>query len=96
MMNRQRRIMYMINPDGLVFSRVGSEVAIPVLDFGGMNPKNNYEMNYSLEKFDVIKVAGELNHCIGTRKIPVEIKNKHREFWGMKPLKPLKPLKIKA
>jgi hypothetical protein len=77
----------MIDPDGHVFSRVGSEVAIPVLDFDGMKPENNYEMNYQLEKFDVIKVAVELSHCIGTRKIPTALKNIHRKFWGMKQLK---------
>jgi hypothetical protein len=85
-MSRQRRITYMINPQGVVYSRVDDEVAIPVLDFEGMKPENKYEMNYNLEKFKVIKVAGELGHCVGTRKIPVEVKNKHREFWGMKPL----------
>lgn len=77
----------MIDPDGYVFSRVGSEVAIPVLDFERMKPENGYATNYNLEKFDVIKVAREINQCKGTRKIPVEIKNEHRKFWGMKPLK---------
>jgi len=87
MMNRYKTITYMVNPDGYVYSRVGSEVAIPVLDFEGMKPENNYEMKYDLEKFNVTTVAGELFHCIGTRKIPIEVKNHHRKFWGMKALK---------
>jgi len=76
--------------EGNVYSRVGSEVAIPVLDFDGMKPENNYETNYNLEKFPVLEVASDIINSVGTRKIPIEIKNKHRKFWGMKPLKPLK------
>ena len=86
-MSRQRRIMYMIDTrEGLVYSRVDSEVAMPVLDFKGMKSENNYEMNYNLEKFKVLDVASSLINSIGTRKIPTEIKNQHRKFWGMKPL----------
>ena len=86
-MSRQRRISYMIDPEtGMAYSRVGNEVAIPVLDFDGMKPENRYETNYNLEKFNVLHIASHLNQCIGTRKIPVEIKNRHREFWGMKRL----------
>jgi len=77
----------MISPDGYIFSRVGSEVAIPVIDFDGMKPENNYEIKHNLEKFDVLTVAREVGHCIGTRKIPIEVKNHHRKFWGMKELK---------
>lgn len=87
-MSRQRRILYMIDPDtGMVGSRVNSEVAVPVLDFKGMTSENGYETKYNLEKFDVIQVASSLSSCIGTRKIPTDIKNYHRKFWGMKPLK---------
>ena len=87
-MSRDRRITYMIEPDmGMVYSRVGSEVAIPVLDFAWMTSENGYETNYPLEKFNVLSVAHDLQHVKHTRKIPVEIKNEHRKFWGMKPLK---------
>jgi len=88
-MSRDRRIItYMIEPDmGLVYSRVGSEVAIPVLDFAGMTSENGYETNYPLEKFNVFSVARHLGYVIHTRKIPIEVKNEHRKFWGMKPLK---------
>ena len=77
----------MVNAEGHVYSRVGSEVAIPVLDFAGMRSNNNYAINYNLEKFDVIHVAFEINRATGTRKLPLKIKNIHRKFWGMKPLK---------
>lgn len=82
-----KTITYMVNAEGQVYSRVGSEVAIPVLDFAGMRPDNNYATNYNLEKFDVIHVAYDLNKAVGTRKIPLKIKNIHRKFWGMKPIK---------
>ena len=86
-MSRQRRITYMIDMEGLVYSRVGSEVAIPVLDFEGMTPENNYATIYNLKKFNAIEVAKDLQNVIHTRKIPIEIKNEHRAFWNMKPLK---------
>lgn len=87
-MSRQRRIEYMIDRDtGLVWSRVGSEVAIPVLDFAGMKPENSWMMNYSLEKFSIYH-QGVINAwVIHTRKIPLKMKNFHRKFWGMKPIK---------
>ena len=87
-MSRFRTIQYMIDRDTeMVWSRVNSEVAIPVLDFGGMKPENNWMMNYSLEKFSVLH-QGVINaNVICTRKIPIKIKNFHRKFWGMKPLK---------
>lgn len=72
---------------GLVWSRIGSEVAIPVLQFDQMTPQNNFNTVYELEKMDVIHTAGQAyNSVVWTRKIPIEIKNRHRKFWGMKSL----------
>jgi len=87
-MSRFRTIQYMIDPDlDLVWSRVGSEVAIPVVQFDKMTPENRYSVPLELEKFNALDVAGQLNNVIRTRKINVGIKNIHRKFWGMKPLK---------
>jgi len=81
-----RIITYMIDKEtGLVFSRVGGEVAVPVLDYKGMTPENNFKTNYYLEKislFDVYPYCS-LKH---TKKVPIELKNRHRKFWGMKTL----------
>jgi len=78
-----KTITYMIDADlGNVMSRVGDEVAVPVLDFEGMTPDNGYAMTYNLEKFSVFDL-GHYN-IIHTRKIPISMKNKHRKFWGMK------------
>jgi hypothetical protein len=82
-----KTIQYMLNPEtNFVYSRVGSEIAMPVLDYDGMKPENNYKTRYNLEKCDVIQVCHELKNVIHTRKIPQRIKNIHRKFWGMKPL----------
>ena len=89
-MSRYKTITYMISPDGHIYSRVGSQIAIPVLDFAGMKPENNYVTNYSLEKFEALSCASDINNSIHTRKIPVEMKNLHRKFWGMKPIKELR------
>ena len=85
---RQNRIRYGIDKDtGLVISQsfLEHKIAIPVLDFVGMNPKNNFTTKTRLEKFDILQLAHM--SVIWTRKILTEHKNIHREFWGMKPLK---------
>lgn len=83
-----KTIKYGIDSDtGLVWSRVGSEIAIPVLQFDKMTHQNNFQTIYELEKMDVIEVAGQAYNSVKwTRKIPVELKNRHRKFWGMKKL----------
>lgn len=87
-MSRYCTIKYMIDPDeGMVYSRIGDEVAIPVLDWEGMKPENRYKTSYNLEKFHVRDLVGCYGHLIKTRKIPQAIKNMHRKFWGMKKLK---------
>lgn len=83
----QRRITYLVEGEsGAVYSRVGDEVAIPVLLWDKMTPANCFEPSYRLEKFKVLVVADSLVNLLRTRKIPVEIKNIHRRFWGMRPL----------
>lgn len=83
-----RTIMYGIDRNtGLVWSRVGSEVAVPILQYDKMTPENNFQPTYELEKMDVIQTAGQAYNSVKwTRKIPVELKNRHRKFWGMKEL----------
>lgn len=80
-----RTIQYGVADSGLVYSRVGSEVAFPVLDYDKMTPKNSYTMNYHLEKDDILCLVHV--HLTWTRKVPTWLKNKHRAFWGFKSLK---------
>lgn len=80
-------IQYAIDTEtGLVISRVGSELAWPILDYDGMWPDNNYTMKYHLEKLS-ITASYCRNLLKWTRKIPKAIKNTHREFWGFPLLK---------
>lgn len=85
---RNKTITYAIDGDtGCVVSRVGSEVAIDVLDFEGMSPKDNYETKYNLEKHSVYDTLRYMPALKWTKKIPIEVKNRHRNFWGMPSLK---------
>jgi hypothetical protein len=82
-----RIITYAVEEDsGIVYSRVGSEVAIPVLDYEGMTPANNFATRYELEAFSIYAIPrwGALKW---TKKIPTALKNRHRAFWGFKPLR---------
>lgn len=64
---------------GLTWSRVGSEVAVPIMDY----PNETTH----LEKYTVYQMTHHFEGLKWTRKIPTSLKNYHREFWGMKPLK---------
>lgn len=83
-----RQITYAIQADsGHIYSRVGSEVAVPVLEFDKMRPENNFAATYHLEKFPIHSLIHEWYLLTWTKKIPLELKNRHREFWGMPKLK---------
>ena len=87
-MSKNQTIQYAVNTeDGTVISRVGSEIALPVLQYGKMQPKNNFNTEYELEKIDVIHLSRCWNEYKWTRKIPLNVKNMHRKFWGMSELK---------
>jgi len=90
-----KHIQYGIEEEtGLVYSRVGSEVAVPVLDFeaigqggGGFAPGDfRGPTRYDLEKCPLRELYYEYEHIRWTRAIPVEIKNLHRRFWGFPPV----------
>ena len=81
-----KQITYAIDMDtGHVWSRVGNKFAIPILDFEGMKPENNFSIKYDLGLVDVLGCYR--NTLIYTKKIPVEVKNYHRAYWGMTSLK---------
>jgi hypothetical protein len=88
-----RVISYAVEYDsGLVYSRVGNECAVPVLDFeaigrggDGFEPGDfRGPMRYELTKMSVYEV--NFSDLRWTRHVPVRVKNLHREFWGFKPL----------
>jgi hypothetical protein len=88
-----RQISYGVDEDGLVYSRVGSEAAVPVLDFEAIGQGGDgYEpgdfrgpTRYTLEKTTVYELRFE--GIRWTKNIPVEVKNVHRVFWGFRPLR---------
>lgn len=84
---RRKTIQYMVESSGTVWSRVGDKVALPVVDYDGMTPENNYRLDYKLEAFSVFDAGVRLVELTGTRKIPLRLKNFHRKFWGMTPIK---------
>lgn len=72
-----RTIQYAIDQEtGLTWSRVGSEVAVPVLNY----PADDY----TLVKMSVFYSGAQALKW--TRKLPISLKNYHREFWGMSKL----------
>lgn len=90
-----RIITYAVDEDGLVVSRVGDELAWPVLDFDAIGKGGDgYEpgdfhgpTRVHLEKFSLHGLhSSEYARLRWTKKIPIELKNAHREFWGFKPL----------
>jgi hypothetical protein len=84
-----RIIQYAIHKDdGLVISRVGNEVAWPVLQFQEFGKDGNFTgpLPYALESSPVLDIGREWQRLKWTKKIPVDLKNKHRAFWGFKPL----------
>lgn len=87
-----RRIIYAIDEDtGLVCSRVGSEIAYPILDYVKIGQDGDFSgpLNYYLEKFSVLELAETSAYARlrWTRQLPIEVKNIHRAFWGMPLLK---------
>ena len=83
-----KNITYAIDKNtGQVYSRFGNNIAIPILDYEGMTPQNNFKTNYFLESHSVHVMADIWTVLTWTKKIPVNIKNIHRTFWGMKPIR---------
>ena len=83
-----RNIQYAVDQEtGLVVSRVGSQVAWPVLQYQriGQGGAFTQPFEYELEGFGVHEgLSGA--RLRWTRKVPVEVKNLHRAFWGMGPV----------
>lgn len=75
---------------GYVCSRVGDEMCIPIIDFSDMGPEDNFAIKSHLERIPFLDVVLHVN-LLHTRKIPREIKNEHRAFWGMRLLPAVLP-----
>lgn len=84
-----RHIEYAINNGGMVYSRVGSEAAFPVLEYDRIGEGGNFDapLTYHLERGSVYALSAEWGSLVWTRMVPVEVKNIHRRFWGFAPLR---------
>lgn len=94
-MANRRNITYAVNrEDGLVISRVGSEIAVPILDYVAIGQGGDGfavgdfrgPVRYRLEKSPITDLRSCWRLFRWTRKIPRRLKNRHRRFWGFKPL----------
>ena len=84
-----RIITYAVNKeDGLVVSRVGDEIAWPIIQFEQIEKNGNFNgpMDVKLENIPVLSVGTEWNCLQWTKKVPVTLKNLHRKHWGFDPL----------
>lgn len=96
-------ITYARHIEGYVYSRVGNEVAFPVLEYaeigmGGLERATGIQYepgnftgptNYHLEKCGVHEITTDWQKLTWTKKIALNTKNEHRRFWGMPQLKPV-------
>ena len=91
-MRNRRTIQYALDLDsGVVVSRVGSEIAWPVLDFVGIGQGGrgfepgdfNGPTRFNLERMPVRSVGREWETLRWTRKVPLKVKQLHRAFWGL-------------
>ena len=95
-----RYITYARHSDGYVISRMGSELAWPILEFaeigmGGLEKytgkifeKGDFQgpTNFHLEKVSVYGCR-EWSSLTWTKKIILATKNEHRTFWGLSALR---------
>ena len=84
---KRRTIQYYVEEDsGLVVSRVGNGFGWPILQYEKIGEGGDFTgpLEYSLEAVSLGSLLGDRTLRLrGTRKVPVGIKNRHREFWGM-------------
>ena len=89
-----KTITYAIDLDtGQVWSRlegdpsVGDQkIAVPVLQYDKIGEGGDFSkpLTYRPERMDVTALIHA--RLRWTRKVPVQIRNQHRRFWGLKPL----------
>lgn len=79
-----RRITYSIDLNtGMVYSRVGNEVAVPVPRWGELRMKGSFDSEYVLERFPAYAISIKWPSLHSTQKIPLEVQNYHRKFWSL-------------
>ena len=82
-----KNITYGVGNDSF-YGRCGSRIAFFELDYGNMNPENNFESSYKITDCNIFDLhSSEFDNIRWTKKIPLSIKNKFRKYFGMPELK---------
>ncbi|MEL7085350.1 MAG: hypothetical protein AAF268_08855 [Cyanobacteria bacterium P01_A01_bin.3] len=78
-----RRIAFAVDRNtGMVYSRVGERVAVPVRVEGGIRVRGA-KPHYELESFPVYAIRERWANLLSTQRVPIHIQNYHREFWRL-------------
>ena len=82
---RNRPINFAVDlQTGLVYSRVGTEVAVPYPKHGkGLRMAGTFEMNYELQRFPLYSIQHKWGQLHFSQNIPLRIQNYHRQFWRL-------------
>lgn len=86
------RITFAIDrASGEVVSHVGNEYAWPILDYEAIGQDGDYTapLEYKLKRIDQFGAIMGAESLYWTKRIPTEIKNLHRAYWGMPAVKPI-------
>lgn len=85
-------ITYAVDRDsGEVVSHFGDAYAWPILDYEAIGKDGDYNapFEYNLAKLDQRTVGRGAAYLYWTKRIPTEVKNLHRAFWGLPAVKPI-------
>ena len=83
-MTNNRIITYAVDrEEGWIISRVGPEIAHPVYQFADFGTDGDFtgEIPVELDRFSIYDLQ-PWGRYRWTKKIPVEVKNLHRAYWG--------------
>lgn len=90
-----RTLTFAYDTNGHLISRLNVDdsfrtpcVAVPVLDYDKIGENGDFTapLTYTLEACTLGEIIGQSLNW--TKKVPLADKNRHREFWGMRPLAP--------
>ena len=82
---RDRPIHYAVDLEtGLVYSRVGGEIAVPYPKQGRfLRVRGVLGSEYELERFPLYAIQHKWGQLYFTQSIPLLIQNQHRQFWRL-------------
>lgn len=85
-----KNITYGVDPlNGAIYARYDNRIAFYELEYDKMQFDNKFAITYKLAECHVFDIctSAEWKRLKWTKKIPIEIKNQFRAFFGFKLLK---------